>query len=158
MVRDIQNARRRVWLEAYIVSGDRAGQAMAAALEERAGAGVDVRLMYDAVGSFSTPAEYFADLEQAGVAVHAYHSLGRTLWNWRFFRLFNRRNHRNHCHTRCDKHRGDRDRHRRVRRSRPPGDDSRRRPASGRRGSAHRCRHSDRRYHAHPRGDTGRSR
>ncbi len=94
MVRDIQNARRRVWLEAYIVSGDRAGQAIAAALEERAGAGVDVRLMYDAVGSFSTPAEYFADLEQAGVAVHAYHSLGRTLWSWRFFRLFNRRNHR----------------------------------------------------------------
>ena len=48
MVRDIQNARRRVWLEAYIVSGDRAGQAIAAALEERAGAGVDVATLFAA--------------------------------------------------------------------------------------------------------------
>jgi cardiolipin synthase len=94
MVRDIRAARRRVWLEAYIVSGDRAGQAIAAALEERAGAGVDVRLIYDAVGSLSTPTEYFADLEHAGVKVHCYHSLGSTFWTGRFFQLFNRRDHR----------------------------------------------------------------
>lgn len=94
MVRDIRAATRRVWLEAYIVSGDRAGRAIAAALEERAGAGVDVRLMYDAVGSFSTPTEYFADLEAAGVQVHCYHSFARTIWTSRFFRLLNRRNHR----------------------------------------------------------------
>jgi cardiolipin synthase len=94
MVRDIRAATRRVWLEAYIVSDDRAGQAIAAALEDRAGAGLDVRLMYDAVGSFSTPTEFFADLEAAGVKVHCYHSFARTFWTPRFFQLFNRRNHR----------------------------------------------------------------
>src|SRR5690349_7909028 len=75
MLADVRAARRRVWLETYIFVNDAAGLALAAALKERARAGVDVRVHYDAVGCLSTPAAFFRDLERAGVRVHAFHSL-----------------------------------------------------------------------------------
>ncbi|HEV3136751.1 MAG TPA: hypothetical protein VGZ26_02585, partial [Pirellulales bacterium] len=53
MVEDIQAAKSRVWMESYIFAGDSAGQAVAAALADRAKEGLDVRLMVDAWGSFS---------------------------------------------------------------------------------------------------------
>ena len=56
--------------------------------------GLDVRLMYDAVGSLLTPASLFQPLYDAGVRVHAFHTLGEAFWRFRFFQLFNRRNHR----------------------------------------------------------------
>lgn len=94
MLEDIRNARTRVWLEIYIILDDAAGQAIAAALTERARAGVDVRLLYDAVGSLSTPSAFFNDLEQAGVQVCVFHSLWEALWRFSFLRILNRRNHR----------------------------------------------------------------
>ncbi len=93
MVEEIRSAERRVWLESYIVAGDEAGRAVAAALADRAAAGLDVRLMYDAVGSFSTPNAYFDSLQAAGVQVYAYRTLSdgfrRLSLRW-----LNRRNHR----------------------------------------------------------------
>ena len=94
MVDDIRQARRRVWLESYIIAGDAAGQAVAAALKERAAAGVDCRVIYDAVGSSSTPAAFFRDLELAGVHVHAFLTLWESLWHFRSLGVFNRRDHR----------------------------------------------------------------
>src|SRR5438445_1298081 len=45
MVRDIQCAQKRVWLESYIFLNDVAGCAVAAAVQERARAGLDVRVL-----------------------------------------------------------------------------------------------------------------
>src|SRR5207253_1100587 len=53
MISDIQGARSRVWLETYIFLPDAAGQALAGALKERARAGVDVKVLYDALGNHS---------------------------------------------------------------------------------------------------------
>lgn len=94
MVRDIQSAQKRVWLEVYIFLNDAAGAAIADALKERAQAGVDVRVHYDAIGSQTTPATFFRDLGNAGVQVYCFHSLLEALWRFSFSRILNRRNHR----------------------------------------------------------------
>jgi cardiolipin synthase len=94
MINDIRSARSRVWLETYIFLADAAGQAIAGALKERARAGVDVRVLYDAVGSYSTPEAFFEELRRAGVQVHAYHSVGEALRRFSFMQVLNRRDHR----------------------------------------------------------------
>jgi cardiolipin synthase len=94
MVRDIESARRRVWLEIYIFLDDPAGQAIAEALKERARAGLDVRILYDAIGSQTTPAAFFHDMEEAGVQVHCFHSLWEAFARFSPLRILNRRNHR----------------------------------------------------------------
>jgi cardiolipin synthase A/B len=94
MERDIRAARQRVWMESYIFLADAAGEAIAAALKDRAGAGCDVRLIYDAIGSASTPAAFFDDLAASGVKVHAFHPLSEALSRLAPLRVLNRRNHR----------------------------------------------------------------
>lgn len=94
MADDLRRAERRAWVESYTFADDAAGRAIAEALKERAAAGVDCRLMYDAVGSFDTPQALFDDLAAAGVQVHAFRTLGRMLWKYASLRMFNRRNHR----------------------------------------------------------------
>jgi cardiolipin synthase len=94
IVNDIRSARTRVWVESYIFLDDRAGQAVAEALMERAQAGVDVRVIADAVGSQTAPWPFFRELEEAGVRVHIFHSFWEALWSLSAFRIINRRNHR----------------------------------------------------------------
>ncbi len=94
MVADIRQAHRRVWLESYTIADDAAGRAVADALIERAAAGVDVRLMYDAIGSLTAPRAYFDRLAAGGVQVHAFHSIRDNLWRFSVLRILNRRNHR----------------------------------------------------------------
>jgi cardiolipin synthase A/B len=95
MVEDIRAAKSRVWMESYIFAGDSAGQAVAAALADRAQAGLDVRLMIDAWGSFSMPATMLKRLRAAGVQVHVFHALGDALYGrLKFLRILNQRNHR----------------------------------------------------------------
>ena len=94
MVADILAARVRVWMESYIVSDDAAGRAVIAAMVDRAKAGVEVRLMVDALGSFSAPQNLFAPLVAAGGQVHFFHALAQTLRGPRFLQTFNQRNHR----------------------------------------------------------------
>ena len=94
MIEDIRAARRRIWLETYIFHNDAAGKAIAEALKERARAGVEVRLLYDAVGSQATPTSFFMQLQSARVQVHAYHSLWEAFWNFSPLRILNHRDHR----------------------------------------------------------------
>ena len=94
MLPDIRAAEKRVWLESYIFHSDGSGRAVAEALKDRARAGVDVRLMYDAIGSEGTDPALFDELRQAGVRVHEFHSIWEALWEFRFLRVLNRRNHR----------------------------------------------------------------
>jgi cardiolipin synthase len=94
MLDDIGRARRRVWLESYILLEDAAGRAVAEALRERAAQGVDCRVMYDAFGSAATSSAFFRDLEKAGVKVHCFHSLSQAFWRFPSLRILNRRNHR----------------------------------------------------------------
>ena len=94
MLRDIQNATSRVWVEVYIFFNDKGGTEIAEALKARAREGLDVRVLYDAVGSNSTPGGFFEEMMAAGVKVHAFHSLLEGLWKFRLLSVLNRRNHR----------------------------------------------------------------
>lgn len=94
MLRDIRSARQRVWLETYIFSDDDFGREVADALKERAIAGVDVRVHYDAIGCLTTPSSLFAELEQVGARLHCYHSAWESLRRFEFFKTYSRRNHR----------------------------------------------------------------
>jgi cardiolipin synthase len=94
MVDDIRRARQRVWLETYIFYHDRAGRAVADALIDRARAGLDVRLLYDAIGSQTTPSWFFREIKQAGARIHCFHSLWEAFTSLSPFRIVNRRNHR----------------------------------------------------------------
>jgi cardiolipin synthase len=94
MVRDIRRATQRVWVEVYIFFNDRGATEIANALKEKAHEGLDVRVLYDALGSNATPGSFFNDMIAAGVKVHAFHSLMEGLRRFRPLSFFNRRNHR----------------------------------------------------------------
>ena len=69
----IRNATLSVHLEAYIFRRGDSADAMLEALCQRAQQGVPVRVIVDGIGSFGTPASYFAPLVAAGGTVHRYH-------------------------------------------------------------------------------------
>lgn len=74
MLAAIAGARRSVFLTTYILHSDATGRRFGDALRERARAGLDVRLMFDAVGSYDSVEEEFLDeLARDGVRVHIYH-------------------------------------------------------------------------------------
>ena len=75
MLAAIRAAKHHVHMETYIFEADDVGKQFAAALAERARAGVDVRLIYDAAGSFKTPKEFFKDLAATGVKVLEFNPL-----------------------------------------------------------------------------------
>lgn len=91
MFEGIGRARRYVLAQFYTVADDRLGRTFAAALMERARAGVAVRLLYDEVGSDTLSAALRAELHEAGVAVSAFN--GRRRW-WERHSRVNYRNHR----------------------------------------------------------------
>ncbi len=69
----IAGAERWIHFENYIIRDDRTGRRFADALIERARAGVRVRILYDALGSFGTSHAYWNALRRAGAEVRAFH-------------------------------------------------------------------------------------
>lgn len=94
MVQDILAARQRVWVEIYIFLDDTMGKRIGEALMDRARAGLDVRVLYDAIGSQNTSSGFWQQLAAAGVQLHAFHTLWEALARMRIFRVLNRRDHR----------------------------------------------------------------
>jgi len=90
MLSEISRARSQVLLESYIFAGDEVGDRFAAALCARAQAGVEVRLLVDAAGSFGRfPRALERRLRDTGVTVRRFHR-----WQWRNPWRYNRRDHR----------------------------------------------------------------
>lgn len=85
----IAKATTSVHLEAYIFEKGDIGQRFIDALSERARAGVRVKLVVDAAGSFYTPDSYFKPLRDAGGRVCWYQPL-----RWNTFKRWNNRTHR----------------------------------------------------------------
>jgi cardiolipin synthase A/B len=82
----INGARHSVLVEMYTFASDATGKKFAAALIERAKAGVVVRVLYDGIGSLETSTSLFQSLRAAGAVVTPYRPI-----NWFSFR---RRDHR----------------------------------------------------------------
>jgi cardiolipin synthase len=88
----IAAAQSSVHVETYIFGDDEVGHAFADLLIARRLAGVEVRVLYDAVGSMNTPAAFFSRMRDAGVEVREFRPLDpiRTPRMWKI----NNRDHR----------------------------------------------------------------
>jgi len=85
----IKSAKRTIHFETYYMTpGDRADE-FAAALSDRAQAGVEVQLLIDDYGTDSIPSEYWQRLQQAGVEVRFFRE-----FDWRAPLEYNSRTHR----------------------------------------------------------------
>jgi cardiolipin synthase A/B len=82
-------ANREICFETYILAADFTGDRFKAALIDRARAGVKVRLIYDAVGSFGLPDSWVDELRRAGCEVIDFNPIAP--WRARF-----RLSHRDH--------------------------------------------------------------
>jgi cardiolipin synthase A/B len=82
-------ARHTISLETYILAADRTGRRFKEVLVDRARAGVKVRIIYDAVGSFGLSDDYVAELRAAGCEVIDFNPIAP--WRRRF-----RLSHRDH--------------------------------------------------------------
>ncbi|HKU25326.1 MAG TPA: phospholipase D-like domain-containing protein, partial [Candidatus Sulfotelmatobacter sp.] len=85
----IHSAKSNINLEAYIFHRGRVARQFLDALAERARSGVQVRVVVDALGSFSTSKRYFKPLTDAGGKMEWYHPL-----RWNNWTRVNNRTHR----------------------------------------------------------------
>ncbi|MBH5319815.1 cardiolipin synthase [Paenibacillus sp. GSMTC-2017] len=66
LIRDIEAAKHHVHLVYYIVRDDVLGRRLVKALAAKAAEGVEVRFLYDHIGSSKLPSRYFRELREAG--------------------------------------------------------------------------------------------
>ncbi len=80
----VRGARKYVLLEFYSFADDSAGRSFAALLREKVRAGVEVRLVYDSIGSILTDRRFFLELAAAGVKVAEFRPViyWKPYWNW----------------------------------------------------------------------------
>ncbi len=79
MLREVEAAKSRIHLETYTLRADRIGACFLDALEERARAGVEVRVLYDALGSRGLDDAALSGLRAAGGQIIAFNPFWR-LW------------------------------------------------------------------------------
>ncbi len=82
MLAAIEHAEREILLEMYWFGSDTIGQRFAAALRERARAGLRVCVVYDAIGSIEADQTMFDAMGADGVEVHQYNPINP--WRRRF--------------------------------------------------------------------------
>lgn len=89
--RDLEQARYSILIEVYILQADRIGEKLKKILLKKAGEGVRVKVLVDAIGSLALPNAYIRELKDHGVRVKRYHPL-RLIWPSRL--KLNKRDHR----------------------------------------------------------------
>ncbi|MGG6313404.1 cardiolipin synthase [Paenibacillus macerans] len=89
LLRELKKAEHHIHMEYYIYRADDIGREIQKTLIAKARAGVEVRFMFDAVGSIGLPKSFLGELRQAGVKVGIYGEV-------RFLALSSRVNYRNH--------------------------------------------------------------
>ncbi|MFT9846603.1 cardiolipin synthase [Aneurinibacillus sp. REN35] len=90
LLTELKQAQRYIHMEYYIFRSDRIGKNMISLLIEKARSGVEVRFIYDAIGSFTLESRDIAAMEEAGVQVHGFSPIANGFFNQKF----NFRNHR----------------------------------------------------------------
>ncbi|MET0285154.1 MAG: phospholipase D-like domain-containing protein [Polyangiales bacterium] len=93
MLAAIASAKEEVLLEMYWFGSDKTGRSFAAALIERARAGVCVRVIYDALGSIEAGVAMFDEMQANGVEVFEFNPIAPWRRHFRFARI-NNRDHR----------------------------------------------------------------
>lgn len=89
LLMEIGKAEHHIHIDTFIVSDDPLGRIIADALIDKAKQGVEVRLIYDDVGSWRTPNSFFTRMRNEGIEVYAFMPV-------RFPAFTSRVNYRNH--------------------------------------------------------------
>lgn len=89
LLMEIGKAEHHIHIDTFIVSDDPLGRIIADALIDKAKQGVEVRLIYDDVGSWRTPNSFFTHMRNEGIEVYAFMPV-------RFPAFTSRVNYRNH--------------------------------------------------------------
>jgi cardiolipin synthase len=89
LLRDVRQARHHIHLEFYIFEDDAVGRLVRDALIDKARQGVEVRLLYDDVGSWHVPNRFFEEMKREGLSVEAFLKV-------RFPQFTGKVNYRNH--------------------------------------------------------------
>ena len=84
----ISEAKDHINMESYIIEDDEVGQRFADLLLERQLQGIQVNLIFDSVGSFTVPKDFFARLQKAGVNILEFNPVNKKPWT------LNHRDHR----------------------------------------------------------------
>ena len=82
MIEHVERAEIRVYCEFYMFLSDRTAWRFAEKLAEKAREGVEVRVIYDAIGSLNSDSEVFEFMESHGVSVLEYRPIAP--WKRRF--------------------------------------------------------------------------
>jgi len=85
----LNSATSTIHIEFYIVSDDKIGNRIKDILIEKAKAGIEVRFVFDDVGSWSLPKKYIRSLAEAGISIHPFLEV-------KFPMLTSKVNYRNH--------------------------------------------------------------
>lgn len=78
----IKNAEKSVWVEFYIINRDETGERFLRLLAEVAKRGVEVRLLFDAVGSLRIDDDLISEIKTGGGKVEAFHPLSPFARRW----------------------------------------------------------------------------
>jgi cardiolipin synthase len=70
--RSLQSARRHIHVETFIFGADEIGRRFANLLVRKHDEGVEVRVLYDSIGSMETPREFFDELRSKGLDVREF--------------------------------------------------------------------------------------
>ncbi|WP_223066024.1 cardiolipin synthase [Paenibacillus caui] len=89
LLKELKEARHHIHMEYYIYRADEIGREIQRTLIEKAKAGVEVRFMYDAVGSIGLSKSFLKEMADAGVEIGVFGAV-------RFLALSSRVNYRNH--------------------------------------------------------------
>ncbi|HTE43489.1 MAG TPA: phospholipase D-like domain-containing protein, partial [Steroidobacteraceae bacterium] len=81
----VLKAKHHVHVETYIFSDDELGEKFAQLLIRKRKEGLEVRVIYDAVGSLTTPKKFFDELRDGGVDIIEFHPISPVkTWVWKF--------------------------------------------------------------------------
>lgn len=75
MLSEIESAEHYVHLETYIFADDDVGKRFAAALGKKSAAGVQIRIIYDSLGSVQSSDAFFHSMKEAGIEVIEFHNV-----------------------------------------------------------------------------------
>lgn len=89
LIEELEKAEHHIHIEYYIFSDDEIGRKIKQILMDKARKGIEVRLIYDDVGSWHTRNRFFKEMIQAGVQVYSFLKV-------RFPVFTNKINYRNH--------------------------------------------------------------
>ncbi len=90
LLKDIKKARHHIHIQYYIFNDDEIGNLVKDALIAKARTGIEVRMLFDDVGSWTVKKEFFLEMKDAGIKLHPFLRVAFPI----FTSKVNYRNHR----------------------------------------------------------------